>query len=227
VIEDASRIDDFWSALAGDAADELTRRAIHRRFRSGQTLLHRGGAPDRVLVLLAGRVKITAITAHGREVVLAFRGPGELVGELGALDGAPRSATVEAVERGEALSVSVDTFRSFLAEYPSASLALLEMLSRRLRDADAKRIEFSEFTTIQRVAARLLEYARLFGREEADGCIGVPLAQEELAGAAGASIESVGRALQTMRRLKCVETRRRGIRIVDADALQALYDAAS
>lgn len=224
--EDGLSPDDFWSALARDGAADLGHRAVQRKFRSGQTLIPRGGPPDRVLILLAGRVKIVTNTAHGREVVLAFRGPGELVGELGALDGAPRSATVEAVEPVEALSVSVDGFRSFLADNPPAALRLLELLSRRLREADAKRIEFSEFTTIQRVAARLLEYARMFGREEADGSIGVPVAQEELAGATGASIESVGRALQTLRKLKCVETRRRDIRILDGEALEALYDAA-
>jgi CRP/FNR family cyclic AMP-dependent transcriptional regulator len=225
VTAEGSPTEDFWSALPPDAAADLKRRAVPRTFRSGQTLLYRGGAPDRILIVLAGRVKIVATTPNGREVVLAFRGPGELVGELGALDGAPRSATVEAVEPVEALTVGVDTFRSFLADHPAAALRLLEMLSRRLRDADSKRIEFSEFTTIQRVAARLLEYGRLFGREEPDGCIRVPLAQEELAGATGASIESVGRALQTMRKLKCVETRRRDIRIVDGEALEALYDA--
>ena len=176
--------------------------------------------------MLDGRVKVVAMTAHGREVVLAFRGPGQLVGELAVLDGSPRSASVEAVERVDALSVGVDSFRSFLADHPAASLTLLGMLSRRLRDADAKRIEFSEFTTIQRVAARLLEYGKLFGRDEPGGGLGVPLAQDELAGATGASIESVGRALQTLRKLKCVETRRRDIRILDVEALEALYDAA-
>ena len=56
--------------------------------------------------------------------------------------------------------------------------------------------------------------------------IELPLSQEELAGATGASIESVGRALQTMRALKCIETRRREIRVLDRDALEALRRAA-
>jgi CRP/FNR family cyclic AMP-dependent transcriptional regulator len=62
---------------------------------------------------------------------------------------------------------------------------------------------------------------------QSDGSVRIelPLSQEELAGATGASIESVGRALQTMRSLKCIETRRREIRILDRESLEALRRA--
>jgi CRP-like cAMP-binding protein len=160
-------------------------------------------------------------TPTGREVVLAFRGPGELVGELSALDDEPRSATIVAVDRVEALTLTAHEFRSFLTEHPSASLALLRMLSRRLRDADAKRIEFAAFNTLARVAVRLLELCERFGREEGGSVrIALPLSQEELAGWTGASLESVGRALQTMRSLNWIETRRREIRVLDPEALR-------
>jgi CRP-like cAMP-binding protein len=155
--------------------------------------------------------------------VLAFRGPGELVGEQSAIDGEPRSASIVAVEEVEALVLTHQGFLAFLADHPPAALALLRILSRRLREADEKRIEFSTFTTIGRVAARLLELADRYGHEE-DGMvrIALPLSQEELAGATGSSLESVGRALQTMRSLKCVETRRREIWVRDRQALEAL-----
>jgi CRP/FNR family transcriptional regulator, cyclic AMP receptor protein len=165
-------------------------------------------------------------TTSNGHVVLAFRGPGDLVGEQSVLDGQPRSATACAVEHVAAVCLTADAFRGFLATHASVSLILLGMLSRRLRDADAKRIEFSAFTAIERVAARLLELAERFG-VQSDGSVRIelPLSQEELAGATGASIESVGRALQTMRSLKCIETRRREIRILDRESLEALRRA--
>jgi CRP-like cAMP-binding protein len=172
-------------------------------------------------------VKVSYLTTSGREVVLAFRGPGELVGEQSALDGQPRSATIAAVEPVEALVLTHGAFVAFLAEHPSASLALLRMLSRRLRESDAKRIELSTYLTIGRVASRLLELSDRFGREQDGGSIRIalPLTQEELAGSTGSSLESVGRALQTMRTLKCIETRRREIRVLDRQALEALRGA--
>lgn len=211
----------FFDALAPEDAAELTARAMVRTFERGQALFHEGQLPDRVVLLRSGRVKVTSTTPAGREVVLAFRGPGELVGELGAIDDAPRSATIVAVDRVEALTIPPGDFMAFLEEHSSASLALIRVLSQRLRDADAKRVEFAALDTLGRVAHRLLELCERFGDPE-DGAIRIalPLSQEELAGWTGSSLESVGRALQTMRALHWITTRRREIRVLDLDALR-------
>jgi CRP/FNR family cyclic AMP-dependent transcriptional regulator len=218
---------DFLTAVGPELAGELTARGVARSFPRGHALFHEGQVADRVLILRKGRVKTLTTTAGGREVVLEFRGPGEVVGEQAALDGGLRSATVCAVEPVEALSVDASAFRAFVIANPPASLALLVLLSRKLRAAEAKRTELSAFTTIERVAARLLELAERYGEDDAGSIrIDLPLSQEELAGATGSSIESVARALQTMRSLKCLATRRREIRILDVEALEALRRAA-
>jgi len=211
-----------WLGLGAGEADALARRGTVRTFARGQALCHAGQVADRVLLLRSGRVKVSAATVFGREVVLAFRGPGELVGELAALDGAPRSATVVALEPVETLVLTHEAFDAFLDEHPRVLRVLLQVLVERLRDADAKRVEFAAFDTLGRVAIRLLELCERFG-EVADGHVDVqlPLSQEELAGWSGASLESVTRALQTMRTLGWIETRRRRIRVLDVDALRA------
>ena len=220
---------DFLSSLKPQDLDVLNALAGARTFRRGQVLFHKGQLSDRVLVLRTGMVKVTSTTSNGREVVLAFRGPGELVGELSAFDDEPRSATIRAVEEVEALTLSPQAFRDFVLARPAVALVLLQMLGRRLRDADAKRIELSTYTTIERVAVRLLEFGDRFGRQDESGALRItlPISQEELAGAAGASIESVGRALNTMRGLRCIETRRREITLVDPQVLASLCADAS
>jgi CRP/FNR family cyclic AMP-dependent transcriptional regulator len=215
---------DFLSSLRPEDVAELNALGTVRTFERGQALFHEGQLVDRVLVLRSGVVKVTSTISTGREVGLAFRGAGELVGDLAALDGEPRSATIRAVQHVEALSLKAPGFRGFLEARPAVALVLLRTLARRLREADAKRIELSACTTIERVAARLLEFSERFGREDESGAmvIALPLSQEELAGATGASIESVGRALHTMRGLKCIETGRREIRILDPEGLGGL-----
>jgi CRP-like cAMP-binding protein len=219
---------DFLSSLRPDDVAELNALGKVRIFERGHTLFHENQLPDRVLVVRKGVIKVTATTPTGREVVLAFCGVGELVGELAALDGKPRSAAVCVVEQVEALTLTTEAFLTFVGTRPDVAIVLLRMLGRRLREADAMRIEFSSYTTIERIAARLIEFSARFGLEDASGAvrISLPLSQEELAGAAGASIESVGRALQTMRSLKCIETRRREIVIVDPQRLETLRSAA-
>ncbi len=81
-------------------------------FRKGQALFHQGGSvrSRRRPTAVAGSRSRRA-TDEGKEIVLAFRGPGDLLGELSAIDGEPRSATVEAIEPVEALALSSRDFR--------------------------------------------------------------------------------------------------------------------
>jgi CRP/FNR family transcriptional regulator, cyclic AMP receptor protein len=215
----------FWANLDPSEAESLQRRGSIRSFARGQALLHEGQVPDRVLILREGRVKVYCTTSAGKEVVLAVRGVGELVGELSAIDDDPRSASIVALDRVEALVISAREFRGFLLEHPVAAMLLLRMLSRRLRDADSKRIEFAAFTTLGRVASRLLELAERFGETHGEEIVvELPLSQEELAGWTGSSLESVGRALQTMRSLGWIETGRRRIRILDLDGIRGAVE---
>jgi len=211
----------YAETLSAEDIEAFAQRSTLRMFARGQALLHEGQLPDRVLLLRSGRVKVYRTTSGGREVVLAIRGPGELAGELAALVNAPRTASVVAIEKVEALSLSPEDFHAFLLDRPHAALALLSMLARRLRDADDKRVEFTAFTTMGRVALRLVELADQWGRHERDVIrISLPLSQQELADWTGSSIESAGRALHQMRALHWIETGRREIRIFDIDALR-------
>lgn len=176
------------------------------------------------MIVLSGRVKISHFTADGREIILAVRGPGELLGELSAIDQEPRSATALAAEPVEALVLTVEDFQQFVAATPRAAMVLLTGLVRRLREADRKRVEFAAYDTVGRVALRLLDLAKEFG-EPAGGAGGqavritLPLSQQELAGLIGASREAVSKALQHLRKRGWIETQRRGISILDPDAL--------
>jgi CRP/FNR family transcriptional regulator, cyclic AMP receptor protein len=211
----------FLAALDPEQSAALRDHGVVRRFRKGQALFHQGGSSDRVVVLLSGRVKVSTLTDDGKEIVLAFRGPGDLLGELSALDGEPRSATVEAIEPLEAIAIPASDFRSFLIGHPDVALLLLQMLSRRLRDADRVRVEFGAHDTVGRVSARLVELAERYGEPVKRGLqIGLPISQEELAGWTGASREAVSKALQTLRKVGWVITERRRITVLDIEALR-------
>ncbi|MGH8994394.1 MAG: Crp/Fnr family transcriptional regulator [Acidimicrobiia bacterium] len=211
----------FTGSLTPGERDRLFETGRRRRFPRGSTLFNEGELSDRVVVLLAGRVKVSYFTEHGREVVLAVRSPGDLLGELSALDGEPRSATATALEPVEALVLTVARFRDFLCAHPQVAIGLLQMLSRRLRDADRQRVEFGAYDSVGRVARRLLELAEDFGVPDGGGVrITVSLTQEELAGWVGASRKAVGNALQSLRSRGLVETRRRSITVRDVEALR-------
>jgi CRP/FNR family cyclic AMP-dependent transcriptional regulator len=211
----------FLWALTPDELEALTGLGRRQRYSRGAPLFFEGERSDRVLCVLEGRVKISVMTAEGKEVLLALRGPGDLVGDQAFFDGGPRSASAFALDTVKAVVVQAYDFTAFLEQHPRVALLLLRMMSRRLRDADRKRAEFAAFDTVGRVASRLLELAERFGESQDSGIrITLPLTQEELAGWTGSSREAVSKALSSLRSLGCIETRRRGITILDVAGLR-------
>jgi CRP-like cAMP-binding protein len=210
----------FLASLSDDEAAELRSRAITRRFQRGATLMHQGEAPGRVLVIEEGRAKVTAATEDGRELVLAFSGPGDLLGELSALGGSPRVATVRALEPLSALAIASGEFEAFLDANPRVALVILRVVIDRLREADRQHVEFAAYQTLTRVARRLVELAERYGEESGEGIrITLPISQEELAGWAGASREAISKALHDLRAVGLIETHRRHIVVLDAEQL--------
>jgi CRP/FNR family transcriptional regulator, cyclic AMP receptor protein len=213
-----------WSLLdllEQDDRRELEARAGRRRFKSGSTLTHEGARGSEVFVVLSGRVKVTVTTPEGREIVLQFCGPGELVGEFSVIDRGSRSGTAEALEPVEALAISAADFRALIDKRPGFAVALLRNLVRRFRDSDRMRVEFAAAQTLGRVAARLVELVDRHG-EPFDGGIAItlPLSQEELAGWTGSSREAIAKALHTLRDLGCIRTERRRIIVLDEEELR-------
>ncbi len=217
-----TRLEGFGAALTQEELDNLLRLGVRRNFRRSSFLMTEGEASDHVIVLLAGRAKVSSYTAEGKEVVLAVRGPGDLLGELSAFDGEPRLATVAALEPIEALIVPSERFTHFLEDHPRVAILLLEMLTYRLRDAARKQVEFGAYDTPGRVARRLIELVERYGEGEALGVrISLSLTQDELAGWTGASREAVSKALREFRDRGWVTTGRRSIVVQDVDALRA------
>jgi CRP-like cAMP-binding protein len=174
-----------------------------------------------VVVLLSGRAKVTTTGSTGREAIVAVRGPGDLIGELSAVDSGPRSASITTLEPLEALLLPGSRFAALIEQRPRIALVILRIVAGRLREADIGRAELGTSDVVGRVSLRVLELADRFG-EQREGRIEValPMSQEELAAWAGASREAVSKALQVLRSLRIVETGRRHITVLDLDALR-------
>src|SRR4051795_11389663 len=95
----------FLEALTADEAADLRSLAHQRRYGGGVTVFHQDDEAGPGAGLLAGRGKGGFLPRDGREVIVAVRGPGDVVGELAALAEAPRQATVVTLEPVEALLV--------------------------------------------------------------------------------------------------------------------------
>ena len=119
--------------LARDDIRALALRARERVMRSGDVLFRRGDTGSSMLVILTGRVRIVLPSRDGKEQVLRMLQPGDLLGELALLDGRARTADAVAETNGRVLVVERRELLDVLRSHPDLALALLTVLSERLR----------------------------------------------------------------------------------------------
>jgi CRP/FNR family transcriptional regulator, cyclic AMP receptor protein len=212
--------DGFLGALSVEEADALRALGVKRTYGAKVTLVHQADDAGPVVILLGGRVKV-AVGDAGREAIIGVAGPGELIGELAAIDDGPRSTTVTTLEPVDALVIPRSDFGTLLERRPRIALVILRTVARRLRYADAQRAQFASLDVVGRLAQRLVELSERFGTPQERGIeIRLPLSQEELASWVGASREAVSKAFQQLRSLHIVETGRRRVTVLDLGALE-------
>ncbi|WP_155884548.1 Crp/Fnr family transcriptional regulator [Actinomadura flavalba] len=201
--------------MDGLLSEKFVREGVECRFRPGAVLLRQGDPPSHVLHLSAGRVKVTRLNSDGSTLLLAVRGPGELLGEIAVLGGTGRSATVTAVDPCRARTLPADRFRVLVREI-GAEGELLARAMRRMLESEAWRAETAALPAGPRVVRALL---RLAG--PGDGRLEVPLGQAELGLAAGLARGVVAAELAVLRKAGLVVTERRRVLIADAARLRA------
>jgi CRP-like cAMP-binding protein len=194
-----------------------------RHYRAGETIFVAGDPGTFVVLITDGRVKVTAPSPTGVETVLSLRGPGDLIGELTAVDDdpTPRVATVVALDAVVCRVVHATDFRTILAGHAAIALELLRTLAARLRSSDRRLVEFGSYDITRRVARLLADMT--VGEAGTSGGDLIPargLSQDDLAGLVGGSRESVARALAALRSLGFVSTGRRQVVVLDLPGLR-------
>ena len=180
------------------------------------------GDPGRtVMMVLEGHVKLSSTTLAGREVVLELCGPGNVFGELAVLNDWPRSADAVALDPCSILSVHGDCFRRVLLRSPEALLALVGLLSGRLRTVTERMTDGLDLPAPARLAKAVLHLAALHSHPVPEGLrIDIRLSQGELGAMTGLARESINKHLAAWRDDKWVQITDRYLTVRDATALR-------
>jgi CRP-like cAMP-binding protein len=171
---------------------------IERRVPKGHTIVEEGLPGDYMYVIRDGQVKVTKLSGDGREKILELLGPGDFFGEMSLLDNAKRSASVKSLTETRILALSRHDFLKELRRNPDLAMAVIQELTRRVRQMDDQASSLSFQRVKERTQGLLLRLAREEGR--GDGCLSTPpLTHQQIADMVGTSRETVTRVV---RRLK-------------------------
>jgi CRP/FNR family transcriptional regulator, cyclic AMP receptor protein len=203
--KDASKSPLLWG-LPEHLSRDLFEGATPVRLREDQVLFHAGDAGDGCYRVGDGLLKVTMLSRSGNERILAFLGPGAVVGELSMIDGLPRSASVVAVRPATLSFLSRAAFKTFANEHPELYEYLVTLLAARLRETDAVIATGSFLPRVGRLACTLLELAGNFGQDVGDGrtIICQQIGQSDLAAMAGIARESACRIINDWQRRKMI-----------------------
>lgn len=207
------------SPVASMLADHGRRRRLVR----GEVLFHETDLSTSVYECVGGRIRLVVSAVAGRELLLDVVPPGDVFGELSAIDSGGRSTTAVAMEPSEVVELSGAEYLVALRSNPELAIVSLRGLARQLRRANA-RISAGETETVAAPTAHLLlELAERFARTDSAGAHAVvPITQSDFAEWLGATRETTARALAGLRRAGVITTARSRIVVNDCAALVAL-----
>lgn len=191
-------------------------------FKPRSMLVEEGATDTDVFLLLTPSVKVSARNGSNKECIVALRTVGDLIGEMAAADGGPRSATVRAcgLTKVVAARVAGTTFMEIVSSDPVASRLLIVMTAERLRAANRRRVDITGFPPAVRIAQLITELLPVHGLATGPSAVvGIDLTQHELGTLVGVAGATAERALRDLRAEGLVETDGRRLIVRDLEGL--------
>ena len=215
------RDDEFLASFTDDERKTLEELGRRRQFGAGQVLFSEGDEGHDVVLLLEGAVKIVSTAPSGKEIILDVMETNELLGELSAIDGEPRSATAVALTRVEVLIIPTREFTSFLEQHGAVATALLRVVAARLRRSSQRQLEFGTNDALGRLCSCLLRMVDSSSADADRHAVSMLLAQHEIAALTGLAREAVVKGLRALRELGWIDLQGRDLTVLDEAALRA------
>jgi CRP/FNR family cyclic AMP-dependent transcriptional regulator len=204
---------------------EFLRLGVSQSVPASRVILQEGLQESHVVLLDDALTKVTVAMTDGRQALLDVRVSGDVVGEISALNGTPRSATVITCRSSTIRIIHRNDFRAFLRTHPDAAMEIAGIVADRLRLANRRRVDFASYPVKVRLARVLWEIATAYGHRDRYGIIvDIHLTQSELATMCGAAEISLQKALRELRATGVIRTGYRQFVVRDATALQLCAD---
>lgn len=209
--------------LGETSRERLLEQGTIREYPADRVLMRMGDATTFVLILLEGIVKATSVTSDGKEVLLAVRVGGDIVGEFAALDDRPRSSTVTTCGPVVGCVLAQAKFLGVLRRDEALAREVDRSVLGKLRFANERRVEFAGYDAQTRVARVLRELAAAYGERSGNRVIlNWPLTQTELASLSSVAEPTVQKALRRFRESGVIVTGYRSLTIQDFGELNEL-----
>lgn len=205
----------IFSGLNEGELTGLAEMAVEHQYTAGEYIFWEGDLPEWFYVLASGRAKAVKESTSGKEVIIAFFGPGEMFGEVAVFENRPYPASAIASVDTMVVAIRKHDFLDFLAKQPEVVLRIINILSGRLRESQGRLRDLAGERVEQRVARILLNLSAKLGNE-------LPFTRQEIADMAGTTVETAIRFMTRLREGGIIRSDRGKIIILNMTKLRLL-----
>jgi CRP-like cAMP-binding protein len=184
--------------MSQEAMHHFNRVVRITKRRRGEWVFVHGDPADSIYFVQKGRMKITALSADGHEVVHEIVGAGEIFGDTSTILGIPRTTSAQTLEASLLCEIRQKDFEKLLAAYPELSLRLLKSVGRRLKKAEAQLLNVICNDLSTRVKEALIDLIALESAVRPGQPVKINLTQQDLANLIGASRQKTWAALKEL-----------------------------
>ncbi|MEX2643209.1 MAG: Crp/Fnr family transcriptional regulator [Acetobacterales bacterium] len=211
------------SGMDPAARERLARQCRWKRYGTHEQILDRQSEGTEVCFVAEGAVRIVIYSLSGREVTLEDVPAGGFFGELAAIDGKPRSASVMAIDQAMVAALPGDDFRRLLEAQPKIAMQVMYRLAQMVRQSTGRIMDLSTLAANNRVQAELLRLAKL--GEEGDSAVISPIPiHADIAGRVSTTRETVARVMNDLARQGVVKREKGALRILDVERLEGMVE---
>lgn len=189
----------------------------------GEWVFVPGDVADSIYLLQKGRIKITALSEDGHEVLHAIVGPGEVFGETSTILGMPRTTSAQALETSVVCEIHRKDLETLLTMHPELSLQLLKSVGLRLKKAEAQLVNVICNDVSHRVREALIDLMAKEPGAELNRPVKIEITQQDLANLIGASRQKTWQALKELEDSNVLRLMYRSILLIAPHKLRNPY----
>jgi CRP-like cAMP-binding protein len=205
---------DIFQDLSEAEIEEIDRATTLTSARRGKILYMPEDTSEVLFLLKQGRVQLYRISPDGKKLVIGTVGPGAVFGEMALIGQGMQNTFAEAVEDCVLCVMSRTDVERMLLTKPTVALRIFEVLSKRLREAEARLEEIGFKGIPARLASLLLQLA-----DEAGGDTITGLTHQDLGEQIGTYRETTTQTLNSFRAAGLIDIGRKRITILDRNGL--------
>ena len=210
-------------SLSPSRVQELVAHVTLREIPRRQVIYLPGDPGEQVYFINGGRVKCSKVTRDGKELTLAYRGAGQIFGELAVIGGQPREEMAEAMKNAIITELPCEILRQMLLGDPELCFQFATILAERRQHLETK-LEHLIFRDVPaKLAALLIELSEEYGMDTDEGAqLAIKITHQEMANLIGSTRETISLTLAQFKKRGLINMNGRTVIVCDPDGLRSM-----